>query len=71
MGHRRFPAGLFADRQAAVAINPWGTVYTPDNVKEATRNLSHGLREEGTMPGGPPPLGPKDTEKFANATHWE
>ena len=29
------------------------------------------LREEGTMTGGPPPLGPRDKEKFANAIDRE
>ncbi len=59
--------------KGVVAINPRGTVYTPGNVKEAlaTRNLLHDLREEGTMTGGPPPLGPKDREKFANAIDRE
>jgi len=59
--------------KGAVAINPRGTVYTPDNVKEAlaARNLMQALREEGTMSGGPPPLGAKDREKFANAIDRE
>lgn len=59
--------------KGVVAINPRGAVYTPDNVKEAlaTRDLMQGLREEGTMTGGPPPLGPRDREKFANAIDRE
>ena len=59
--------------KGGVAIGPRGGVYTPDKVKEAlaTRNLMHGLREEGTMQGGPPPLGPRDREKFANAMDRE
>ena len=59
--------------KGAVAINPRGAVYSPDNVKEAlaTRNLMQELREEGTMAGGPPPLGPRDREKFANAIDRE
>ena len=59
--------------KGVVAIDPRGGVYTPDNVKEAlaTRNLMHGLREEGTMQGGSPPLGPRDREKFANAMDRE
>ena len=59
--------------KGVAAINPRGAVYTPDNVKEAlaTRNLMHGLREEGIMSGGPPPLGPRDREKFANAMDRE
>lgn len=59
--------------KSVVAINPRGTVYTPDNVKEAlaTRNLMQDLREEGTMSGGPAPLGPRDRENFANAIDRE
>ena len=59
--------------QGVVAINPRGTVYTPDNVKEAlaTRNLLQDLRDEGTMTGGPPPLSPRDKVKFANAIDRE
>ncbi len=59
--------------KGVVAINPRGTVYTTDIVKEAlaTRNLMQDLRDEGTMSGGPPPLGPRDREKFANAIDRE
>ena len=59
--------------KGAVALNPRGTVYTTANVKEAlaTRNLHHDLREEGNFTGGPPPLGPKDRERFANAIDRE
>lgn len=59
--------------KGVVAINPRGTVYTLNNVKEAlaTRNLKQDLRDEGTMTGGPPPLGPRDREKFANAIDRE
>ena len=65
-------ASLLIDK-GVVAINPRGTVYTPGNVKEAlaTRNLMQDLRDEGTMSGGPPPLGPRDREKFANAIDRE
>ena len=59
--------------KGVVAINPRGTVYTPDNVKEAlaTRNLMQDLREEGTLTGGPPPFGPRDREQFANGIDRE
>ena len=65
-------ASLLIDK-GVVAIDPRGAVYTPGNVKEAlaTRNLMQDLREEGTMSGGPPPLGPRDREKFANAIDRE
>lgn len=59
--------------KGVVAINPRGAVYNSDSVKEAlaTRNLMQDLREEGTMLGGPAPLGPRDLEKFANAIDRE
>ncbi len=65
-------ASALIDKGAA-AIDPRGTVYSPDNVKEAlaTRNLMQDLREEGTITGGPPPLGPRDRENFANAIDRE
>ncbi|MDH4248290.1 MAG: YaiI/YqxD family protein [Deltaproteobacteria bacterium] len=65
-------ASALVDKGVA-AINPRGTVYTPTNVKEAlaTRNLLHDLREEGVHSGGPPPLGPRDREQFANALDRE
>ena len=72
---RRAERCLLPDRYAPkpVAINPRGTVYTPDNVKEslATRNLMQELRDEGTMSGGPPPLSHRDRKKFANAIDRE
>jgi uncharacterized protein YaiI (UPF0178 family) len=59
--------------KGVATINPRGTVYTPDNVQEAlaTRNLMHSLREEGTMSGGPPPLGAREMAIFANAMDRE
>ena len=59
--------------KGVVAINPRGSVYTPDNVKEAlaTRNLMQDLREEGMLSEGPPPLGLRDREKFADAIDRE
>ena len=59
--------------KGVVAINPRGRVYTADNVKEdlATRNLMQDLREEGAITGGPPPLGPREREQFANALDRE
>ena len=59
--------------KGVVAINPRGSVYPPDNVKEAlaTRNLMQDLREEGMLSEGPPPLGLRDREKFADAIDRE
>jgi hypothetical protein len=65
-------ASLLVDK-GVVAVDPRGRVYSDANVKEAlaTRDLMHGLRESGLMQGGPPALGPKDRERFANALDRE
>jgi uncharacterized protein YaiI (UPF0178 family) len=53
----------------AVAINPRGEVYTPENIAErlAMRNLMQDLRSSGVVQGGPAPLRATDSQKFANA----
>jgi hypothetical protein len=55
--------------KGVVALDARGTVFTPDNVKEAlaTRNLMTELREQGVMEGGPRPQEQMDTTRFANA----
>lgn len=60
-----------ADRivaKGAVGLNPRGDVYTEENVKEAlsVRNLMDELRSNGMESGGPPPIGPRDRQAFAN-----
>lgn len=60
-----------ADRivsKGAVGLDPRGTLYTADNVKQllAMRNLMDEIRSTGEVTGGPPPYGPKDKEAFAN-----
>jgi len=61
-------AAALVDRGVTV-IDPRGTVYSENNVKEAlaTRNLMQHLRESGERTAGPPPLGPNDQARFANA----
>ena len=59
-----------ADRvvsKGATALDPRGTLYTEDNVKErlATRNLMQQLREEGVAGGGPAGFSRKDAQAFA------
>ena len=53
----------------ATGIDPRGTIYTEENVKQrlAARNLLADLREQGMMGGGPAPYKPKDRAKFASA----
>ncbi len=56
-------------KKEATAINPRGEVYTEENISErlSVRNFMQDLRDGGLDTGGPPPLGPKDKEKFTNA----
>jgi len=65
-------ASALVDKGVA-ALDPRGTVYNADNVKEAlaTRNLMQDLREGGLLEGGPPPLGRNDAAAFANALDRE
>jgi uncharacterized protein YaiI (UPF0178 family) len=53
----------------ATAINPRGELYTTENVRErlSVRDFMQDLRDSGMDTGGPPPLGNKDKERFANA----
>lgn len=55
-------------KKGAAAINPRGKVYTDASIKEALsmRNFMEDLRSSGMVQGGPPPLGPKDIQSFAN-----
>jgi uncharacterized protein YaiI (UPF0178 family) len=50
------------------ALNPRGTLYTPDNIKErlASRDLMADLRDSGLVSGGPPAFGTKDVQSFAD-----
>ena len=61
---------------AARVIEAGGTVIrfrgeplTEDNVRQrlAVRDLMDEMRGAGVMTGGPPPYGPKDKQRFANA----
>ncbi|WP_295385557.1 YaiI/YqxD family protein [uncultured Thiodictyon sp.] len=51
------------------ALNPRGERYTPDNIRErlTMRDFMDTLRGSGIATGGPPPLGPRDRQAFANA----
>ena len=60
-----------ADRvveSGATALDPHGTLYTEDNIKErlATRDLMADLRDTGLVTGGPESFGPKDVQSFAD-----
>ena len=52
----------------AFALNPRGTLYTPDNVQDhlARRNFMDSLRSSGELTRGPPALNKTDIQAFAN-----
>lgn len=54
--------------KGAVALDPRGTLYTEENVRErlAMRDLMQELRSEGMTLGGPPPLSKNARQDFAN-----
>jgi uncharacterized protein YaiI (UPF0178 family) len=53
----------------AVALNPRGTFYTQENIRDhlARRNLMEQLRSTGTVTGGPAALDRGHLSAFANA----
>lgn len=55
--------------KGARALSPRGTLYDAENIKAhlARRDALDELRGSGVITGGPPPLGPKDVQAFANA----
>lgn len=54
--------------RGAEALNPRGTMYTPDNIQDvlSTRNLMEELRSTGQVSGGPAVLSKTDIQAFAN-----
>jgi uncharacterized protein YaiI (UPF0178 family) len=55
--------------KGATALNPRGTVYTKENVRDylQRRNRAEELRATGMISGGPAVLDKKDVQAFANA----
>ena len=55
--------------KGATALNPRGTVYTKENVRDylQRRNRAEELRATGMISGGPAALDKKDVQAFANA----
>ncbi len=53
----------------AVALNPRGTLYTKENIKQSlsVRNFNEVLRSTGIQTGGPKVMSKQDIQKFANA----
>ncbi|NDY56403.1 YaiI/YqxD family protein [Desulfovibrio sulfodismutans] len=62
------PLAALVIEKGAHALNPRGELYTTDNIQGrlTMRNLLYELRGAGVATGGPPPLGNKDKEAFAN-----
>jgi uncharacterized protein YaiI (UPF0178 family) len=54
--------------KGGVALNPRGTLYTADNVKEhlSMRNFMEEMRSAGLEGSGPPPFSQADRQAFAN-----
>jgi uncharacterized protein YaiI (UPF0178 family) len=52
----------------AYGINPRGTLYTKQNIKQTLtmRNFMEEMRSAGQASGGPPPLDQRDRQAFAN-----
>ncbi|HCC55248.1 MAG TPA: YaiI/YqxD family protein [Desulfobulbaceae bacterium] len=53
---------------SATALNPRGTIYTPETIQEhlARRDFMDELRSAGTLTGGPSPLSKVHLQAFAN-----
>jgi uncharacterized protein YaiI (UPF0178 family) len=62
------PLAAQAVATKAFALNPRGTLYTPDNVQDhlARRNFMESLRSSGERTRGPAPLDKTDIQAFAN-----
>jgi len=54
--------------KGAYGINPRGTLYTEQNIKQklTMRNFMEEMRNSGQASGGPPPLDARDKQAFAN-----
>ncbi len=55
-------------KSGGTALNPRGTLYTAENIKEhlARRDLMDELRSAGSITGGPASLGNSEVQAFAN-----
>ena len=51
------------------ALNPRGTLYTPENIKSLLRRRDNAeqMREMGQLQGGPSALDKRSIQEFANA----
>ncbi len=55
--------------KGAEVINPRGEAYTADTIRQRLnlRDFMDTMRASGVQSGGPPPLGPRQKQDFANA----
>lgn len=62
------PLAAAVIEKGAMALNPRGTLYTNNNIKErlAIRNLSTQLRDSGMKTGGPAQITQREKAQFAN-----
>lgn len=62
------PLAALVLAKGAIALNPRGERYTPDNMAErlSMRNFMEELRGSGVQTGGPAPLHARDRQAFAN-----
>ena len=62
------PLAAHAVEKGGLALDPRGELYSEENVRErlSMRNFMDELRSGGVETGGPPSLGQKDRQAFAN-----
>jgi uncharacterized protein YaiI (UPF0178 family) len=62
------PLAAGAIDKGAIALNPRGTLYTTENIREtlSLRNFMADLRSSGVETGGPSSLSQSDRQAFAN-----
>jgi uncharacterized protein len=62
------PLAAAVIEKGGTALNPRGELYTPENVRErlSVRNFLDELRGSGVNTGGPPALGQRERQLFAN-----
>jgi uncharacterized protein len=62
------PLAAHVVAKGAQALNPRGTLYTPENMPEylTMRHVMDELRQSGVDTGGPPPFNARDRQAFAN-----
>ena len=62
------PLAALVIEKGGTALDPRGTLYTAENVRErlSVRNFLDELRGSGVNTGGPPSLGQRERQQFAN-----